>query len=160
MIKKLLIGVLLFACQFIAVEAQERTLAIVKPDAVKANHIGGVIDLFEKGGLQVVAIKMQHMTRSQAQQFYAAHKEKPFYEDLVNYMSSGPIVTLVLEGNDAVTKGREIIGSTDPKNAAPGTIRAMFGQTKTYNAVHGSDSADNAKTEIAFFFKPQDLFTH
>jgi len=137
----------------------ERTLAIVKPDAVAANHIGDIIARFEKGGLKVVALKMTHLTQSQAQQFYAVHKEKPFYPALVTFMSSGPVVTLVLEGNNAVAKNREVIGATDPKKAAPGTIRADFAKSVTENAVHGSDSVDNAKTEISFFFKPQEIFS-
>lgn len=158
MLKKILAGLLFFAVHMTMCIAQERTLTIIKPDAVKGNHVGGIVDYFEKGGLKVVSIKMQHLTKAQAQQFYKAHKEKPFFEDLVNYMSSGPIVPIVLEGDNAVTKSREIIGSTNPKEAAQGTIRAAFGLSKTENAVHGSDSADSAKEEISFFFKPQELF--
>lgn len=136
---------------------KERTLSIVKPDAVKANHIGDIIARFEKNGLRIVGIKMLHLSKPQAQEFYAVHKERPFYPDLVAYMSSGPVVALILEGENAVAKNRELMGPTDPKKAAAGTLRADFGTSVQQNAVHGSDSADNAKAEIIFFFKPDEI---
>lgn len=133
--------------------SKERTLSIIKPDAVRKNHIGGIIHKLEKGGLAVVAAKMLHLSKTQAEEFYAIHKERPFYKDLVAFMTSGPVLVMTLEGENAVLKNREIMGATDPKKAAPGTIRNEFAQTIDENAVHGSDSLENAKQEIAFFFK-------
>lgn len=136
-----------------AAEAQkERTLSIIKPDAVAANHIGGVLSKFEGAGLKIVELKMVTLTKKQAEEFYEIHKERPFYPALTEFMSSGPSVVMVLEGDNAVAKAREVMGATDPKKAAPGTIRAEFAESVTRNAVHGSDSLDNAKKEIAFFF--------
>lgn len=135
----------------------ERTLSIIKPDAVSKNHIGDIIARFEKAGLRIVAAKMLHLSRQQAEQFYAVHKERPFFKDLVNFMITGPVVVMVLEGENAITKNRDIMGATDPKKATPGTIRADFASSIDENAVHGSDSSDNAKTEISFFFKTQEL---
>jgi nucleoside-diphosphate kinase len=132
--------------------AVERTLSIVKPDAVAKNNIGEIIRRFEKAGLRVVAAKMLHLSKQQAQGFYAVHKERPFYNDLVNFMTSGPVLVQVLEGEGAVAKNREIMGATDPKKAAPGTIRADLASNVEENAVHGSDAADTAATEIKFFF--------
>ena len=139
---------------------QEQTLSIIKPDAVAKNKIGEIIARFEKNGLHVVALKMTLLSIEQAQSFYAVHKERPFFKDLTEFMSSGPVVAMVLEGSNAVTKYRQLIGDTDPAKAAPGTIRADFAESKQRNAVHGSDSIENAKTEIAFFFKPSEIFSH
>ena len=137
--------------------ATERTFSIIKPDAVANNTIGGVVALLEKGGLRVVGQKMLHMTKEQAQGFYAVHKERPFYGDLVTFMTSGPCVVQVLEGPDAVKKNRDIMGATNSKEAAEGTIRKQFGTDIERNAVHGSDSPDNAKKEIGFFFSEAEL---
>ena len=132
--------------------AVERTLSIVKPDGVQRNLIGEVYRRFEQGGLQIVAAKMLHLTREQAEGFYAVHKERPFYADLVSYMTSGPVVVQVLEGTDAIQKNREIMGATNPAEAAPGTIRADFAESIEENVVHGSDGPDTAAQEISFFF--------
>ena len=137
--------------------AIERTFSIVKPDAVGKNHIGEIYSRFEKGGLRIVASKMLHLTRAQAEGFYAVHKERPFFKDLVNFMISGPVMVQVLEGENAIKRNRAIMGATNPKDAAPGTIRADFATTVDENAVHGSDAADTAKEEIAFFFKSDEL---
>lgn len=131
----------------------ERTLSIVKPDAVAKNHIGEIVRRFEQAGLRVVAAKMMHLSKEQAQGFYAVHKERPFYSDLVKFMTSGPVLVQVLEGENAVTKNREIMGATDPKKAAPGTIRADLASNVEENAVHGSDAPETARTEIDFFFR-------
>ena len=132
--------------------AIERTLSIIKPDAVAKNVIGQIIARFENAGLKVVAARMLHLTREQAEGFYAVHRERPFFGELVEFMTSGPVVVQVLEGDDAVARNREVMGATNPKDAAPGTIRADFADEITENAVHGSDAADTAATEIAFFF--------
>lgn len=137
---------------------EQQTLSIIKPDAVEGHHIGDIIARFEKAGLHVAAIKMVRLTEEEAGQFYAVHKDKPFYKDLTVYMSSGPVVPIVLEGNDAIAMNRQLMGATDPKAAATGTIRADFAQSKSINAVHGSDSPEAAKEEIAFFFKPNEIF--
>jgi len=142
-----------------SVSAKEQTLSIIKPDAVAANHIGDIIARFEKNGLRVSAIKMTRLTEDQAKQFYAVHKDRPFYAELTQFMSSGPIVAIVLEGNNAISKNREIMGATDPKKAALGTIRADFAKSMGQNAVHGSDSPEAAKVEVAFFFSPQEIFS-
>lgn len=139
--------------------AQEQTLSIIKPDAVKKNHIGAIISRFEKGGLRIAAARMVHLTKAQAESFYAVHKERPFYKDLVNFISSGPVVVMVLEGPNAILKNRELMGATDPKKAAPGTIRADFAASIDENAVHGSDAPETAKAEIEFFFKPNEIFS-
>lgn len=136
----------------------ERTLSIIKPNAVLDNHVGEIIARFEKNGLRVVGIKKLQLSQSQAEAFYAVHKERPFFRDLVNFMSSAPVVIIALEGPNAVAKNREIMGATDPKKAAKGTIRADFAKSVTENAVHGSDSAENAQNEIAFFFHEDELF--
>ncbi len=138
----------------------ERTLSIIKPDAVAKNIIGEVISRFEKGGLRIVAAKMMHLTKAQAEQFYAVHKERPFYSALVKFMSSGPILIQILEGEKAIARNREIMGATNPKDAAPGTIRADFADSIDHNTVHGSDAPDTAKQEIAFFFNPEEIFAH
>ncbi|XXK21053.1 nucleoside-diphosphate kinase [Arenicellales bacterium nBUS_48] len=137
--------------------AIERTFSIVKPDAVRRNLIGKIYDRFETGGLRVVASRMIHLTRSQAQDFYAVHRERPFYNDLVDYMTSGPVVVQVLEGESAITRNREIMGATNPSDAAPGTIRADFAESVEANAVHGSDAPETAREEISFFFEDSDI---
>jgi nucleoside-diphosphate kinase len=135
----------------------ERTLSIIKPDAVSKNVIGQIYDRFERAGLTIVAAKMLHLTRDQAADFYAIHKARPFFNDLVEFMTSGPIMVQVLEGEDAVAKNREVMGATNPKEAVSGTIRAEFAETIDENAVHGSDAPDTAKREIEFFFNPQEI---
>ena len=137
--------------------AIERTFSIIKPDAVAKNVIGQIVARFEHAGLRVVASRMIHMSRAQAGQFYGVHKERPFYNDLCAYMSSGPVVVQVLEGEGAIAKNREIMGATDPKKAAKGTIRADFAESIEANSVHGSDAADTAAQEIAFFFSGNDI---
>lgn len=132
--------------------AIEQTFSIIKPDAVAKNVIGEIYSRFEKSGLKIIAAKMLHLTREQAEGFYAVHKERPFYKDLVEFMMSGPVVVQVLEGENAVSKNRELMGATDPQAADPGTIRADFATTLDENAVHGSDGSDTAKQEIEFFF--------
>jgi nucleoside-diphosphate kinase len=135
----------------------ERTLSIVKPDAVAANNIGGVIGYLEKAGLRVIAAKMKHLTRAEAEGFYAVHRERPFFGELVAFMTSGPCLIMVLEGENAVLRNRDIMGATDPKKAAAGTIRADFAKSIDANAVHGSDSLDNAKIEISYFFAQTEI---
>lgn len=137
--------------------AVERTLSIVKPDAVARSLIGEIYTRFEKNGLRIVAAKMLRMTPEQAGGFYAEHRERPFYQDLVSYMTSGPVVVQVLEGEDAVARNRQLMGATNPKNAEPGTIRADFAESVEANAVHGSDSTTSAAREIAYFFKPEEI---
>ena len=132
--------------------AKERTFSIVKPDGVQKNLIGEIYRRFESAGLQVVAARMLMLRQDQAEQFYAVHKERPFFPDLVKYMTSGPVVVQVLEGEDAINKNRELMGATDPKQAAAGTIRADFADSIEENIVHGSDGPDTAAQEIAFFF--------
>ena len=136
---------------------EERTLSIIKPDAVAKDVIGEIYSRFEQGGLRVIAARMMHLSRDQAEQFYAVHKERPFFGELVGLMISGPIVVQVLEGANAVARNREIMGATNPADAAPGTIRADFADEVTENAVHGSDAADTAKQEIGFFFKSEEI---
>jgi len=137
--------------------ALERTLSIVKPDGVQKNLIGEVYRRFEKAGLKIVAARMRHLTQSEAEGFYAVHRERPFYKDLVRYMTSGPVAVQVLEGDNAVARHRDIMGATDPKKAAPGTIRADLASSIEENVVHGSDSVENAAREIAFFFSDVEL---
>ncbi len=132
--------------------ALERTFSIIKPDAVAKNVIGQIYTRFEENGLRIVAAKMLHLTREQAEGFYAVHKERPFFADLCDFMTSGPVMVQVLEGENAITRNREIMGATNPQDAAPGTIRADFAKTVDENAVHGSDAPETAATEIAFFF--------
>lgn len=138
----------------------ERTLSIIKPDAVAKQCIGEINRRFEKAGLRIVAAKMMHLTQKQAQEFYAVHKERPFFNGLVSFMSSGPVLVQVLEGTDAIAMNRQIMGATNPKEAAAGTIRADFADSIDHNAVHGSDAADTAKQEIAFFFRPEEIVTY
>jgi nucleoside-diphosphate kinase len=137
--------------------ALERTFSIVKPDGVQKNLIGEVYRRFEQAGLRIVAARMTQLTQSQAEGFYAVHRERPFFKDLVKYMISGPVMLQVLEGENAVAKNRELMGATDPKKADKGTIRADLASSIEENVVHGSDSADNAKGEIAYFFAVTDL---
>jgi nucleoside-diphosphate kinase len=137
--------------------AIERTFSIIKPDAVAKNVIGEIVSRFEKNGLRVVASKMMQLSKEQAEGFYAEHKERPFFNDLVKFMISGPIVAQVLEGEDAVMKNRDLMGATNPKEAAAGTIRADFAVSIDENAVHGSDAAESAAKEIAYFFSADEL---
>ena len=137
--------------------AVERTLSIIKPDATRRNVTGKIIDRFEGAGLRVVAQKRLKLSREQAEAFYAVHRERPFFNDLVSFMTTGPVVVQVLEGEDAIAKNREVMGATNPKNAAPGTIRADFAESIEANSVHGSDSPETARQEIAFFFKDAEI---
>jgi nucleoside-diphosphate kinase len=132
--------------------AIERTLSIIKPDAVRKNVIGKILDRFEAAGLRIVAARMMHLSRAEAEAFYGVHRERPFFRDLVEFMTSGPIMVQALEGEGAILRNRELMGATDPKKAAPGTIRADFAESIDANAVHGSDGADTARVEVAFFF--------
>lgn len=135
----------------------ERTLSIIKPDAVASNVIGEIYSRFEKAGLRIVAARMMQLSREKAEGFYAVHKERPFFKDLVDFMVSGPVMVQVLEGDNAISKNREVMGATNPAEAAAGTIRADFASTIDENAVHGSDGPDTAKTEIAYFFSDDEL---
>jgi nucleoside-diphosphate kinase len=135
----------------------EQTLSIIKPDAVAKHLIGEINRRFEKAGLRIVAAKMLHMSKQQAGEFYGVHKGRPFYDALVNFMSSGPVMIQVLEGTNAIALNRQIMGATNPKEAAAGTIRADFAESIDHNAVHGSDAADTAKQEISFFFTPEEI---
>jgi len=135
----------------------ERTISIIKPDAVGKNVIGEIYSRFEKAGLKVVAAKMKHLSKSEAEGFYAVHKERPFFADLVEFMTSGPVMIQVLEGENAVLKNRELMGATNPKEADAGTIRADFAESIDANAVHGSDSLENAAIETAYFFSATEL---
>ncbi len=137
--------------------ANQRTLSIIKPDAVAKNAIGEIIARFEKAGLQVVAAKMLRLSQEQAEGFYAEHKERPFFKDLVGFMTSGPVVVQVLEGEDAIATNRDLMGATNPQEAAPGTIRADFAETIDANAVHGSDSPESAEREVAYFFGADEI---
>ncbi len=139
-------------------QALQQTLSIIKPDAVGQNQIGNIIEYFEREGLSVTAAKMTHLTKEQAEKFYAIHKDKGFFGELVEFMTSGPILVMVLEGDNAVATNRRIMGATDPSKADAGTIRADFATSIERNAIHGSDSLENAKVEIAFFFKPNEIF--
>jgi nucleoside-diphosphate kinase len=140
-------------------ELMERTLVMIKPDGVERNLIGKIISIFEENGLRVVALKKVRLSKEQAKAFYIVHKERPFYDSLTDYMSSGPIVAMVLEGENAIKKVREIMGATDPKEAAEGTIRKLFGVDKEKNTVHGSDSPESAAKEIPFFFSDYELIS-
>jgi nucleoside-diphosphate kinase len=139
--------------------ALERTLSIIKPDAVAKNVIGQIYARFEAAGLKIVAAKMAHLSRAEAEQFYAVHKERPFFKDLVDFMISGPVMIQALEGEGAITRNRDLMGATDPKKAAAGTIRADFADSIDANAVHGSDAAETAKNEIAFFFPAMNIYS-
>ncbi|WP_069470923.1 nucleoside-diphosphate kinase [Candidatus Marithrix sp. Canyon 246] len=137
--------------------AIERTLSIIKPDAIAKNVIGEIYSRFEKGGLKIIAAKMLHLSREQAEGFYAVHKERPFFKDLVDFMISGPVMVQALEGENAISVHRELMGATNPKDAAAGTIRADFAETVDENAVHGSDAPETAKTEIEYFFTSEQV---
>ncbi|OGA20529.1 MAG: nucleoside-diphosphate kinase [Betaproteobacteria bacterium RIFCSPLOWO2_02_FULL_67_19] len=139
--------------------SQERTLSIVKPDAVKKNAIGRILARFEAAGLRIVAARMMHLSRAEAEGFYAVHRERPFFKDLVEFMASGPVLVQVLEGDNAIAKNRDLMGATDPKQAAPGTIRAEFASSIDANAVHGSDAPETARTEIGYFFPACEVFS-
>ena len=137
--------------------AIERTLSIIKPDAVAKNVIGQILSRFEAGGLKIVAARMMHLSRAEAEAFYGVHRERPFFKDLVEFMMSGPIMVQVLEGENAIARNRELMGATDPKKAAPGTIRADFAESIDANAVHGSDAPETARNEVAFFFPAMNI---
>ena len=139
--------------------ALERTLSIIKPDAVKKNVIGEILARFEKAGLRIIAARMRHLSRAEAEGFYAVHRERPFFRDLVDFMISGPVLIQVLEGENAVARNRELMGATNPNKAAKGTIRADFAQSIDANAVHGSDSAENARTEVGYFFPAAEVYS-
>lgn len=139
--------------------AVERTLSIIKPDAVTKNVIGEIYTRFEKAGLNVVAARMMHLSREQAEGFYAVHRERPFFKDLVGFMMSGPILVQVLEGEDAIRKNREVMGATNPQEAAAGTIRHDYATSIDANAAHGSDATETARDEIAFFFRDDEIFS-
>ena len=138
--------------------AMERTLSIIKPDAVAKNAIGKILERFEAAGLKVVAARMQLLSVQEAEGFYAVHRERPFFRDLVKFMTSGPVLIQVLEGENAIAKNRDLMGATDPKKAAKGTIRADFAESIDANAVHGSDGPDTARTEIAYFFRASEIY--
>ena len=139
--------------------AVERTLSIIKPDAVKKNLIGKILARFEAAGLRIVAARMTHLSRAEAEGFYEVHRERPFFRDLVEFMISGPVLVQVLEGDDAIAKNRDLMGATDPRKAAKGTIRADFAASIDANAVHGSDGTDTAKSEIAYFFAASEVYS-
>jgi nucleoside-diphosphate kinase len=157
MLKIIKIFVSLAAILYAGFLGGEQTLSILKPDAVENNHIGEILSVFEKNGLHIAAMKMVNLTKEQASEFYADLKERAFYPGLVKFMTSGPVVISVLEGNNAVKKNRELMGATDPKKAAKGTIRANFSESIARNTVHGSDSLENAKKEISFFFESKEI---
>ena len=136
----------------------EQTLSMIKPNAVKSGYLGAILARFEKAGLRIAALRMMHLSKREARAFYAEHEGKPFYERLVNFMTEGPMCALVLEGEDAVERNREIMGATDPQEAAPGTLRAEYAEDVTRNAVHGSDSKKSAAREVAFFFSHSEIF--
>jgi nucleoside-diphosphate kinase len=137
----------------------ERTLSIIKPDAVAKNVVGKIYQRFEDAGLKIVAAKMVHLSRGEAEQFYGVHRARPFFKDLVDFMVSGPVMVQILEGDSAIAKNRDLMGATDPKKAAPGTIRADFADSIDANAVHGSDAAETAAQEIAFFFPGMNIYS-
>ncbi len=139
--------------------AIERTLSIIKPDAVAKNVIGEIYSRFEKGGLKVIAARMMHLSRAEAEAFYGVHREQPFFKDLVAFMISGPVMVQVLEGENAIAKNRDLMGATDPKKAAAGTIRADFADSIDANAVHGSDAPETARQEVAFFFPAMSIYS-
>ncbi|MDP2026092.1 MAG: nucleoside-diphosphate kinase [Pseudomonadota bacterium] len=139
--------------------AVERTLSIIKPDAVAKNVIGKIYQRFEDAGLKIIAARMMHLSRSEAEGFYAVHRERPFFKDLVEFMISGPVMVQALEGENAIAKHRDLMGATDPKKAAPGTIRADFADSIDANAVHGSDAAETAAVEIAYYFPALNIYS-
>jgi len=138
--------------------AIERTLSMIKPDATRKNIVGKILSRFEEEGLRIAAIRKQHLSRREAEGFYAVHAERPFFDELCDFMSSGPSYAIVLEGENAIQKNREIMGATDPAEAAPNTLRALYADSKGENAVHGSDSPENAAIEIAYFFRTTEVF--
>ena len=140
--------------------SHEQTLSIIKPDAVADNKIGEIFSYFEKAGLEIVGIKMQRLTVEQAKAFYAVHAHRPFFQELIQFMTEGPIVAFVIEGENAINRTRELMGATNPKEATLGTIRKDFGASIERNAIHGSDTQKKKKTEISFFFQPQAIFIH
>ncbi|MBE2248756.1 MAG: nucleoside-diphosphate kinase [Myxococcus sp.] len=140
--------------------AVERTLSILKPDALEKGAIGKIISRFEQANLIPIGVRLQHLSKAEAEGFYAVHKERPFFKDLVSFMMSGPVVVMCLQGENAVARNRELMGATDPKKADPGTIRADFAKSIDANTVHGSDSLENAKNEIAYFFRQTELFEY
>ena len=140
--------------------AIEQTLSIIKPNAVSDNHIGAILAQLEEAGLKIIAARLVHLSLAEAGAFYAVHRERPFFQELVDFMTSGPIMVQALEGENAIMVNREVMGATNPAEAAPGTIRARFANSLTENAVHGSDGPDTAKTEIEFFFKPDDVVSN
>ena len=142
----------------VATKTIEQTLSIIKPDAVGQNQIGNIIEYLEREGLSVVAAKMMHLSKAQAESFYAIHKERPFFQELVEFMTSGPILVMVLEGENAISRNRQIMGPTDPSKAPAGSIRGDFATSIERNAIHGSDSPQTAKEEISFFFKQNEIF--
>ncbi len=139
--------------------AQQRTLSIIKPDAVAKNVIGEIYSRFEKAGLKIIAVKMKHLSKADAEGFYAVHRERPFFDALVEFMISGPVIIQVLEGDDAIAKHRDLMGATNPKEAAAGTIRADFADSIDANAVHGSDAPDTAAEEISYFFNANEIYS-
>jgi len=143
-----------------AIMAKETTFSIIKPNAIKKNAVGKIIAKFEENGLKVAAAKLVHLKKAQCEEFYAEHKARPFFGELVSFMTSGPVMLMALTGDNAVAKNREIMGATDPKKAAPGTIRALFGDNVGENAVHGSDSPASADRELRLFFKPEEFVNH
>jgi nucleoside-diphosphate kinase len=157
MLKTMKIFVSLASLLYAGFLGGEQTLSIIKPDAVENNHIGEILTTFEKNELHIAAMKMTKLTPQQAGEFYADLKDRPFYPDLIKFMSSGPVVISVLEGDNAIKKNRELMGATDPKKAAQGTIRANFAESIGRNSVHGSDSAESAKKEIPFFFESSEI---
>jgi nucleoside-diphosphate kinase len=160
MINKFLSFFLAFAFFSAGTVFAEETLSIIKPDAVEAQRIGSIIETFEEKGLKIAALKMTKLTTQQAQEFYKEHAERPFYKDLVKFMTSGPVVLMVLEGDNAIVKNREIMGVTNPEKADAGTLRARFGTDVEKNAVHGSDTEKSAMREIRFFFNPKEIYAH
>jgi nucleoside-diphosphate kinase len=138
--------------------AEERTFSMIKPSAVQEGHIGAILNKIEQSGLRIAALKMHKMTKEQAEEFYKEHKERPFYPDLVAFMTSGPVVAMVVEGNDSVVRLRKIVGVTNPAKAEPGTIRALFGKNVTENAIHASDSITSTAREIPFFFQASEIY--
>ena len=135
----------------------EQTLSIIKPDSVGKEHIGEIVSIFEKAGLRIAAMKMVHLSAKEAEGFYAVHKDRPFFQELVDFMISGPVVVMVLQGENAVARNRELMGATNPKEAVPGSIRALFGESIGVNAVHGSDSLENAAIEVGYFFAKTEI---
>ena len=157
MLKKIIVSTICLLCPLIL--QAEKTLSIIKPDAVSQSHIGEIISTFESNNLKVIGMKMVHLSKKDAMMFYNVHKDRPFYRDLTNFMSEGPVVVMVLEGDNAIAKNRKLMGATNPQQAAPGTIRSRFAANLQSNAVHGSDAPKTARAEINFFFKPREIYS-